>query len=246
MSSLAIIVLLLCQLSRNTVLSRRGQRLSLNLTFSTNCCRFDSQYQTDDSSALLHCIQNSSHYIRPHNRTDSVAIVTFAAPGHDADPFSIADIWRYAAYQQAISAAYAEANGYLFKAVIDPLTGGRDNDSLDVDSTLSGSAAGDVAEALLSQYGTLDYRWYKVNLLQKALDPQIGWARAFQYVAWLGACCCATLRLPFFASASTPILLSLSQLESRLTLQLLLYRLLGSIVPVCRCRCNRTRLRFSY
>ena len=74
--------------------------------------------------------------------------------------FSTENIWDYSAYSFAVNEAYAEHNGYVMMH-IDP--------------------------TMMPDRDSYDSRWNKVKVLERALDPDGGWASGLDYIMWVDA-----------------------------------------------------------
>jgi len=112
------------------------------------CC--NEHNASVSASLLVDCISP----LRQANNKRNVALVSYAHPF--IGQHGIADITSFSAYQEAITQAYAEHNGYSYR-VMDEKSG--------------------------SNYDPDDARWNKVKIISEALN---GWASHVEYICWIG------------------------------------------------------------
>ena len=132
----------------------RPQPFPLYLDGVWSCCDVGSEED------LAGCVSNASSSMEPRKALSAdVSILTYVtdkAEGH----FAVPEIWSFAKYMIAATAAYAEHNGYAFQLLTDE----------------------DVVWRREK-----DVRWSKIALIQNALDPEFGWARGCKFAVWIDA-----------------------------------------------------------
>ncbi len=110
----------------------------------------------DESNALDKCLTDVTGRNQESPNPSKVAILTLAA--QTSGGHNIPHINLYAPYQRAIVGAYSEHRKYNFHFFSHPNTSEVDED---------------------------DYRWNKVPMLIKALDPYTGWAKDAEGIVWI-------------------------------------------------------------
>lgn len=114
---------------------------------------------TVDPVVLTKCVNNSAAmHITDLDKSNGI-IGSGPTLGVGIVTYATKNIWNYTAFAFAINEAYAEHNRYKFV----------------------------ISDPELANYDNYDSRWNKVKLLDRALDPETGWARNLDYVLWVDA-----------------------------------------------------------